>query len=210
MVIGIQESLFADPTAAETKVRSLTSGISRTVLPHGAWVDVRPGWLSGSSSLFDRLRENVPWRTERVKMYDSVVDVPRLMRYYDADELLPDPILDDLRDALSVRYREVLPEGFSTAGLCLYRNGDDSVAWHGDRIGRGEHSDTLVAIVSLGAPRVLALRPRGGGASLRFTLGGGDLLVMGGSCQRTWDHAIPKMKGAGPRMSIQFRPAGVR
>ncbi|MFT3716018.1 MAG: alpha-ketoglutarate-dependent dioxygenase AlkB [Gordonia sp. (in: high G+C Gram-positive bacteria)] len=210
MVIGIQESLFADPTATETGVRSLTSGMSRTVLPYGAWVDVRPGWLTGASSLFDRLSAVVPWRTEQVTMYDSVVDVPRLMRYYDADERLPDPLLEDLRDALSVRYRETLPEGFRTAGLCLYRDGDDSVAWHGDRIGRGEHSDTLVAIVSLGAPRVLALRPRGGGQSIRFTLGSGDLLVMGGSCQRTWDHAVPKMRAAGPRISIQFRPAGVR
>ena len=68
----------------------------------------------------------------------------------------------------------------------------------------------MVAIVSLGSPRRLALRPRGGGESLSFTLGSGDLLVMGGSCQRTWEHAIPKTaKPVGPRISVQLRPRGV-
>ena len=68
-----------------------------------------------------------------------------------------------------------------------------------------------MAIVSLGAPRQLALRPRGGGPSRRVALGPGDLLVMGGSCQRTWDHAVPKTaRPVGPRISVQFRPRGVR
>jgi alkylated DNA repair dioxygenase AlkB len=85
------------------------------------------------------------------------------------------------------------------------------VAWHGDTIGRGMTEDTMVAIVSLGAPRSLLLRRRGGGRALRHELGHGDLLVMGGSCQRTWEHAVPKTtRAAGPRISVQFRPRGVR
>jgi alkylated DNA repair dioxygenase AlkB len=85
------------------------------------------------------------------------------------------------------------------------------VAWHGDRIGRSRDSDTMVAILSVGAPRDLVLRPRGGGPSTRVSAGHGDLVVMGGSCQRTWDHAIPKTtKEVGPRISIQFRVRGVR
>ena len=76
----------------------------------------------------------------------------------------------------------------------------------------------MVAIVSLGTPRALLLRPRRvkrdgevGGPSLRFEVGHGDLLVMGGSCQRTWEHAVPKTtQAAGPRISVQFRPRGVR
>jgi alkylated DNA repair dioxygenase AlkB len=65
--------------------------------------------------------------------------------------------------------------------------------------------------VSVGAPRALLLRPRGGGATQRHPVGHGDLLVMGGSCQRTWEHAVPKTsKPVGPRISIQFRPRGVR
>ncbi|MDI5942695.1 alpha-ketoglutarate-dependent dioxygenase AlkB, partial [Micromonospora sp. DH15] len=69
---------------------------------------------------------------------------------------------------------------------------------------------TRGATVPFGAPRPLLLRPRGGGPGLRFPLGHGDLVVMGGSCQRTWEHAIPKTaRPVGPRVSVQFRPAGV-
>ncbi|HEX4219252.1 MAG TPA: alpha-ketoglutarate-dependent dioxygenase AlkB, partial [Acidimicrobiales bacterium] len=79
------------------------------------------------------------------------------------------------------------------------------------RIGRGSTEDTLVAIISLGSPRRMLLRPREGGQARRYQLGGGDLFVMGGSCQRTWDHAIPKTsRPVGPRISIQFRPHAVR
>jgi alkylated DNA repair dioxygenase AlkB len=113
--------------------------------------------------------------------------------------------------ALDAHYGGELGEPFLTAGLCLYRDGRDSVAWHGDTTGRGSAEDTIVAIVSLGAPRALLLRPRGGGPALRRSLGHGDLFVMGGSCQRTWEHAVPKTTAAtGPRISVQFRPRGVR
>ncbi|MEA2931759.1 MAG: hypothetical protein QOI56_544, partial [Actinomycetota bacterium] len=139
------------------------------------------------------------------------VAVPRLLCFYGEDDPLPDPVLHDARDALDTYYAAELGEPFRTAGLCYYRDGRDSVAWHGDTIGRGGTEDTMVAIVSVGAPRELLLRPRGGGPSVRHALGHGDLLVMGGSCQRTWEHAVPKRSRAvGPRVSIQFRPHGVR
>ncbi|WP_433709943.1 alpha-ketoglutarate-dependent dioxygenase AlkB [Nocardia sp. CA-084685] len=186
-------------------------GVHRTALSHGAWVDLLPGWLSGADVLFERLADAVPWHAERRPMYDRVVDVPRLLCFYEEGAQLPDPTLDEAREALSAHYREELGEPFRTAGLCYYRDGSDSVAWHGDTIGRGSTDDTMVAIVSIGAPRALLLRPRGGGGSLRFHVGHGDLLVMGGSCQRTWEHAVPKTRRpTGPRISIQFRPRGVR
>jgi alkylated DNA repair dioxygenase AlkB len=151
-------------------------------------------------------------------MYDSVVDVPRLTKFYAGDETLPHPMLVEAREALSRHYAPELGEPFVTAGLCLYRDGRDSVAWHGDRVGRSRDSDTMIAILSLGSARTLALRPRDGGPipgstakSLRYPLGHGDLVVMGGSCQRTWDHAVPKTsEPMGPRISVQFRVAGVR
>ena len=69
----------------------------------------------------------------------------------------------------------------------------------------------MVAILSVGSARSLLLRPRGGGVTIRKHLAPGDLIVMGGSCQRTWEHAIPKTaRPVGPRISIQFRPRGVR
>jgi alkylated DNA repair dioxygenase AlkB len=183
----------------------------RLRLARGAWVDVQRGWLAGSQELFDRLLHEVAWRAERRQMYDRTVDVPRLLCFYAEGEALPDPALDAARDALSGHYAAELGEPFRTSGLCLYRDGRDSVAWHGDTIGRGSTQDTMVAIVSLGSARPLLLRPRGGGEALRYHLGHGDLLVMGGSCQRTWEHAIPKSaSGTGPRISVQFRPRGVR
>ncbi|MEU5867529.1 MULTISPECIES: alpha-ketoglutarate-dependent dioxygenase AlkB [unclassified Nonomuraea] len=195
----------------ELGVGRLGATVRRTYLDHGAWIDLRPGWLAGADTLFGRLAETVPWRAERRRMYDRVLDVPRLLKFYDEGEALPDPVLDEARAALDDHYGEELGEPFRTAGLCFYRDGRDSVAWHGDTIGRGSSEDTMVAIVSVGSPRPLLLRPRGGGPSIRHDLGHGDLIVMGGSCQRTWEHAIPKTaRPAGPRISIQFRPRGVR
>jgi alkylated DNA repair dioxygenase AlkB len=189
----------------------LGSLVRRTTLARGAWIDLRPGWLAGADAVFERLREAVPWRDERRHMYDRMVDVPRLLCFYGEDETLPDPALTEARDLLDAHYGTELGERFVTAGLCLYRDGRDSVAWHGDTTGRGSTQDTMVAILSLGTPRPLLLRPRGGGHAIRHELGHGDLIVMGGSCQRTWEHAIPKTaRAVGPRISVQFRPRGVR
>ncbi|GAA4664809.1 alpha-ketoglutarate-dependent dioxygenase AlkB [Gordonia humi] len=207
MAAGLQASLFDTDTGPV--LTSMQAGVRRIELSDGAWVDLRPGWLQGSVEVFDALHGSVPWRAEERRMYDSTVAVPRLLAMYPREERWPHPILEAARDELTAHYRATLPAGFATAGLCLYRDGADSVAWHGDRVGRGRTHDTLVAILSLGAPRPLLLRPRGGGASRRAVLGSGDLLVMGGSCQRTWEHAIPKISGVGPRISVQFRPQGV-
>ena len=207
--LGFQASLLDSAPAVE--VGRLGPAVRRTELTDGAWIDVRPRWICGADTLFERLHVDVPWHAERRPMYDRVVDVPRLLCFYGEGDTLPDPALDDMKAALDAHYRAELGEAFATAGLCLYRDGRDSVAWHGDRIGRGSTHDTMVALIVLGAPRALLLRPRGGGPALRHDLGHGDLLVMGGSCQRTWEHAVPKTaKPVGPRISVQFRPRDVR
>lgn len=209
MGMALQGSLL--DTADHLEMRELAAGLQRTMLTRGAWVDYRPGWLAGADELFDLLHRTVPWHAERREMYERMVDVPRLLKFYGEGEALPHPVLDEARSALSRHYAPELGEPFVTAGMCLYRDGRDSVAWHGDRIGRAKNLDTMVAILSVGSARSLMLRPRGGGESLGFSLGHGDLVVMGGSCQRTWDHCIPKTaKTVGPRISIQFRPRGVR
>jgi alkylated DNA repair dioxygenase AlkB len=212
MTVDFQESLldFLDEQPPQARPGSLDA-VRRAPLTRGAWVDVRPGWLAGAADLFGQLVEQVPWRAEKRQMYDRVVDVPRLQCFYGEQEPLPDPALETCRSALNAHYRPELGEPFVTAGLCLYRDGRDSVAWHGDTTGRGSSEDTMVAIVSLGSPRALMLRPRGGGQARRYELGHGDLIVMGGSCQRTWEHAVPKTaRPVGPRISVQFRPRGVR
>jgi alkylated DNA repair dioxygenase AlkB len=209
---GRQCSMLDVAEAAE--LNPLAPGLARTTLSDQAWIDHRPGWVTGSDLLFDRLLDAVPWRAERRPMYDRVVDVPRLLCFYGEGEALPDPLLGQIRDDLDAHYAAELGEPFLTAGLCLYRDGRDSVAWHGDTIGRSRTEDTMVAILSLGQARPLLLRRRsrtGDDGTLRFSLGHGDLLVMGGSCQRTWEHAVPKtLRATGPRISVQFRTRGVR
>jgi alkylated DNA repair dioxygenase AlkB len=226
MSVDFQASLFDPVATAETdvslvgqagapaggpRVGPLGATVERRRLTRGAWVDLRPGWVTGSDDLFARLVRDVPWYAERRQMWDNVVDVPRLLKFYGEGEQLPDPLLVEARRALDEHYRGELGEPFVTAGMCYYRDGRDSVAWHGDRIGRSRTEDTMVAILSLGEARRLSLRPRTGGASISFPLGHGDLLVMGGSCQRTWEHAVLKTaRPVGPRISVQFRPRGVR
>jgi alkylated DNA repair dioxygenase AlkB len=195
---------------------SLFEHNERRQLGDGAFIEIRAGWLSnatpGEEGLLDALLTTVPWRAERRQMYDRVVDVPRLVSFHDLTvEDPPHPLLTRLRRRLNDIYAGELGEPFTTVGLCCYRDGSDSVAWHGDTIGRSSWQDTMVAIVSLGATRTFALRRRGGGPSLRLPMAHGDLLVMGGSCQRTWEHAVPKTSApAGPRVSMQFRPRDVR
>ncbi|MFF5777793.1 alpha-ketoglutarate-dependent dioxygenase AlkB [Streptomyces virginiae] len=208
-VQGLQGSLFDQ--GDEIRLGPL-DGMWRTELGAGAWVDHLPGWLGGADALYERLAADVPWQAERRQMYEREVEVPRLLAFYAADRALPHPSLTDAREVLTRHYADELGEPFTTAGLCLYRDGRDSVAWHGDRTGRSSVEDTMVAIVSVGDPRDLAFRPRGGGPTLlRLPLGHGDLVVMGGSCQRSMEHAVPKStRAVGPRISIQFRPRGVR
>ncbi|HET9168718.1 MAG TPA: alpha-ketoglutarate-dependent dioxygenase AlkB [Actinospica sp.] len=205
---ALQGSLL--DVADEIVVGPLAGATRRVELGRGAWLDVRPHWITGADELFARLVDRLPWREERRRMYDRVVDVPRLLCGYRKGEALPDPILAAARERLSAHYAEELGEPFTSLGMCLYRDGRDSVAWHGDRFGRGSSQDTMVAILSLGAPRTLALRPRGGGPVRRHEVGHGDLVVMGGTCQRTFDHAVPKTaRPVGPRISAQFRPHNV-
>ncbi|MFB6906741.1 alpha-ketoglutarate-dependent dioxygenase AlkB [Streptomyces bacillaris] len=209
MALHLQTSLFDQ--ADEVTVRPL-DGVRREQLGDGAWIDVLPQWLQGADALFEALVRDVAWRAEERVMYERVVAVPRLLAFFGRRDPLPHPALETVRTALGAHYGAELGEPFTTAGLCLYRDGRDGVAWHGDTGGRGSTEDTMVAILSLGAPRHLALRPRRPGpAPVRRPLGHGDLIVMGGSCQRTWEHAVPKTaRAVGPRISVQFRPDGVR
>jgi len=187
------------------------AGARRRELAQGAWVDEVPGWLHGADGLFADLLDGVAWRSRTVRMYDREVVEPRLVARWRLDDAdLPLPVLRAIGDALSGRYGV----RFTSVGANLYRDGADSVAWHGDRVAR-DLPEATVAIVSLGAARPFKLRPKGGGTAIGLVPRAGDLLVLGGSCQRTWDHAVPKVRSAGPRISIQYRhdyptPPGAR
>jgi alkylated DNA repair dioxygenase AlkB len=175
------------------------AGLVRHDLGGGAWVDHQPAWLSGSDDLLAEVVARLPWRQRQRPMYQHLRDEPRLTAWLPADAPeLPEP-LRALAPILGQRYGRPL----TTVGCNWYRDGRDSVAWHGDRVPRP--GDALVAIVSLGARRAFLLRPRQGGRSRRFELGRGDLLVMGGTCQATWQHCVPKVARAGPRVSVTYR-----
>jgi len=180
------------------------SSITRVDLDGRSWVDHAPGWATGADTLFDEVRAVVSFRQRRdVPMYDGLVDEPRLAAWWHAadGEREPVELLAFVRRLLTDRY----DRPFDSIGFNLYRDGHDSVAWHGDRH-RHRVVDPVVAILSLGARRPLRLRPRGGGTSRAWALGDGDLFVMGGACQHDWEHCVPKLRRAiGPRLSVTFR-----
>ena len=172
---------------------------TRFALADDAWVDYEPAWLSGHLQLMEILLARVQWISERRMMYERMVDVPRLLGRVPED-CEASGLLRDIADTLSARCGLALRE----ISLALYRDGRDSVAPHGDRVGGGVRN-SIVATVSLGAPRRFTLRQIAGQGALNLSLGWGDLVVMGGSCQRTWLHGVPKSKHAEPRISIMFR-----
>jgi alkylated DNA repair dioxygenase AlkB len=185
-------------------------GVRRVELAGGAWIEHHPDWLEGHTQLFEQLARHVPWQSQRRQMYDREVDVPRLVAR--APESGPiAQLLRRMSGTLSQRYQSPL----SSIRLAHYRDGRDSVAFHGDRLGRSV-DDSIVATVSVGAPRRFLMKPAvmkpgvmkpgANGPALAFDLGWGDLFVMGGTCQRTWQHAVPKRTHADPRISILFRP----
>jgi alkylated DNA repair dioxygenase AlkB len=178
------------------------SRLERIRLDETAWIDVVPGWVSGSDALFRTLSEDLPWAQRTRFLYEQSRIEPRLTAGWSAGHgtTLEPPMLEEMRTALSERYGVL----FDSAGFNFYRDGQDSVAWHRDKIPQRIHQP-VVALVSLGEPRRFLLRPRGGGCSRPFPLGHGDLLVTGGDTQRTWEHTVPKVAHAGPRISVAFR-----
>jgi len=176
----------------------------RIVLDERSWVDYCPGWLSGSDVVFAELAAQARWQQRTVHIYDRRVLEPRLTAGWstDADDHETPSVLREMTHALSARY----PVEFDRIWVNLYRDGADSVAWHGDR-NRLVMTAPMVATVSLGARRKFLLRPRGTTRSLhRLEPGHGDLVVMGGACQAEWEHTVPKTaQRVGPRMSVTIR-----
>ena len=195
-----QFDLFSTAGGREPEIDSAFTALRRTALADDAWIDHVQGWVSGHDVLFAELERGLAWRSETMKMYDKVIVVPRLLARV-APRGPGQPLIERMRLALSARYGET----FVYATAALYRDGRDSVAFHGDTTARNM-PQALVATVSLGSPRRLLMKPAAGGASISFALGRGDLFVMGGTCQRTWRHGIPKVATASPRIAIMFRP----
>ncbi len=192
----LQTSLFGrEPVSIDPHFGSL----ERIDLGEGAWLELQRSWLKGDETLFSEMLAQANWRSEQREMYERTVAVPRL--YALAGDAPALPIWSVMRRALDARYNT----SFDRLSFAFYRDGKDSVAFHGDHVAR-RLPTALVATVSLGAPRKFLVRKYGGGPSRAWSLGSGDLLVMGGTCQRTFQHAIPKVSRAAPRMAVMFRP----
>ena len=172
-------------------------GARRRFLGDGAWVDYVPGYLANPGVVFDDVLATAPFAAHERPMYDRIVAEPRLTTRGWSSPL---PLFTAMARELSNHYGLDLPN----ISANLYRDGNDSVAWHGDRIGK-KRSETVVVILSLGSPRRFLMRRKGGGAAVRYVPQPGDLLVMGGTAQTTWEHSVPKCAYAGPRISVMFR-----
>ena len=193
--------LAAAEEAVGPSVDRAFTGLVRRDLDETAWVEYVPRWVQGADEVFEALLSRASWKHHTRRMYDKVVDQPRLTASWktSAGGVIV-PVIGEMRDALTERYGR----RFTTGGLNLYRDGRDSVAWHGDRI-PADVVDPVVGVVSLGHPRTFRLRPKGGGRSIPIMMHSGDLLVTGGTAQRTWQHAVLKTAHAGPRISVTFR-----
>ena len=191
-----QTTLFAQGEPAVVA----DAAVQRMDLDESSWVDISRHWLDGADRLLERLAHDLEWRSGTRPMYGRLIEEPRLHAQLDLDNPATRALAGSISRWLEARYGgEINPNWVN-----YYRHGSDSVAWHADRIGL-QQIDPVVAICSLGGPRRFGLRPKVGGPSHRLTLGSGDLLVMGGACQHMWEHCVPKMAHAAPRMSLTFR-----
>lgn len=176
------------------------SGGRRLPLDASSWVDHFPGWLAQPDALFAALAERAPWEHRSRWMFTNVVVEPRLTAELDSIAAARVPELKRIADDISRHYGVT----YDSAWMNLYRDHEDSTAWHADRPA-DRLPTAIVPVLSLGATRRFLVRPRAGGKSIAFIVETGDLVVMGGRCQRDWVHMVPKeAQRTGARISVNF------
>jgi alkylated DNA repair dioxygenase AlkB len=163
-----------------------------------------PGFVDArlAKEWFATLHAKASWTHQQRPMYDRVVDVPRLLASYRPDAFPPELPLAEML----ARVKTVAPAPYNGVGMNLYRDGNDSVAMHNDKL----HilvAPHPIALVSLGYPRRMLLREKTGNRNtLAVDLEPGSLLCMSHASQLTHEHGIPKTrKPQGPRISAVFR-----
>jgi alkylated DNA repair dioxygenase AlkB len=186
-------------------------------LAGGGLLELHDPWLPGAEAeaLFAALRDGIAWKQQKIRLFGDEFLQPRLTAWfgdpgavytYSGLTLSPDPWPPEVA-WLKGRVEEASGHPYNSALVNYYRDGCDSMGFHADAEKElGE--DPVIASVSLGAPRRFQLRPAKklpGAAPLELALGGGSLLVMGGTTQRFWRHGVPRQRGAGPRINLTFR-----
>jgi alkylated DNA repair dioxygenase AlkB len=199
MTAAWQPDLFgggADPRAACEGARA-----ERIALDASSWVETIRGWFAGADTAFEALLAEARWAQHERWMYDRMVIEPRLTAQAHSLEEAPHPSLVLAAHALSTRYGVL----YDHLWMNLYRDGRDSTAWHGDRVAC-KRAECIVPVLTLGATRRFLLKPRAGGRSVVLRPAAGDLVVMGGRCQRDWVHSVPKTaEPCGARISVNFQ-----
>jgi alkylated DNA repair dioxygenase AlkB len=214
-VAPVQATLFA-PELAGAVDHACTGGLDvavdkefgsteRVWLDEESWVDHVHSWLSGDDALMRFLIAEADWEQRSRWMYDRRVQEPRLTAECPVIAAAPHPVLHYLADALTSHYR--LP--FTRLWMNWYRDNQDSTSWHADRPA-DQLERAIIPVLSLGASRRFLIKPNAGGRSKVFEVHGGDLIVMGGRCQRDHKHSVPKQKPlTGSRVSLNFSAAHV-
>jgi alkylated DNA repair dioxygenase AlkB len=176
---------------------------SRIQLDDNSWVDHVQGWLAGDTELMEALMEQADWEQRSRWMYNRVVDEPRLTAEYPVIADAPQPVLHYLTEVLSAHYQRP----FARLWMNWYRDNEDGTGWHADRP-QNKLDEAVIPVLSLGATRRFLIRPASGGPSTAIVTHGGDLVVMGGRCQKDYQHCVPKQKqAAGARLSLNFSVA---
>jgi alkylated DNA repair dioxygenase AlkB len=196
----VQEDLFATEASAPACDFAFATA-KRTAIDTHSWIEVVPGWMSGSRVLFERLTTTVPWRQHDRKLFDQTFREPRMTAEYKSLRNVRDEALLKAVSALSQHYGI----RYDSLWLNFYRQGEDSTGWHRDRFSC-RRPECIVPVLTLGATRRFLIKPRNGGASIAFKPGSGDLIVMGGRSQEDWVHSVPKEPGITEgRISINFQ-----
>ncbi|MFI9556668.1 alpha-ketoglutarate-dependent dioxygenase AlkB [Nonomuraea endophytica] len=172
----------------------------RVRLDETSWVEHVPAWLTGGDQLLRALMAGAAWEQRLRRIADRMMVEPRLTAEYPDLAGAPHDLLRTAAAVLSAHY------GVPYDGLWInfYRDHRDSTGWHGDWA-TCRRELCVVPVLSLGATRRFLLKPRTGGRSVALTPAAGDLIVMGGRCQRDWRHSVPKQTTpSGPRVSVNF------
>jgi alkylated DNA repair dioxygenase AlkB len=190
----------------------------RLPLESGAWIDLYEGWLSAAAErgLAALLVRELAWEQRHIVLFGKRILQPRLIAWagelpyrYSGQTLearaWPEParptiapLCTQVGALAGVEYNHVL--------INRYRDGNDSMGYHADaepELG----PDPVIATLSLGEPRRFAIKRHKGSESARsLRLGNGSLLVMGGTCQRHYRHALLREPSVGgERLSLTFR-----
>jgi alkylated DNA repair dioxygenase AlkB len=175
----------------------------RIQLDDTSWVDHVQGWLAGDAELMDALMKQASWEQRSRWMYTRMVDEPRLTAEYPVIADAPQPVLHYLTEVLSEHYQRP----YARLWMNWYRDNNDGTGWHADRPAN-KQDEAVIPVLSLGATRRFLIRPHSGGPSTTIVSHGGDLVVMGGRCQKDYQHSVPKQKHyAGARLSLNFSTA---